>query len=55
MLDDIEAYDKAKKHKSEAIPFKQAIKEIKNHQTMMDLGSEDNPDLEKVNAITLTY
>jgi hypothetical protein len=25
MLDDIEAYDKAKKHKSEAIPFKQAI------------------------------
>ncbi|CAC9472241.1 hypothetical protein BSPLISOX_232 [uncultured Gammaproteobacteria bacterium] len=31
MLDDIEAYDKAKKHKSEAIPFKQAIKEIKNH------------------------
>jgi hypothetical protein len=22
---------------------------------MMDLGSEDNPDLEKVNAITLTY
>ena len=30
MLDDIEAYDKAKKDQSEIISFEQAIKEIKN-------------------------
>lgn len=28
-LDDIHAYDKAKSHKSEPMPFSQAVKEIK--------------------------
>ena len=31
MLDDIEAYDKAKKTNSAVIAFSQAVKEIKNH------------------------
>jgi hypothetical protein len=29
-LDDIEAYDKAKTKKNEALPFEQAVREIKN-------------------------
>lgn len=31
MLDDIEAYDKAKKTSNETTSFDQAVKEIKNH------------------------
>jgi hypothetical protein len=31
ILDDIEAYDKAKKTKSEVISFDQAVKEIRSH------------------------
>jgi len=31
MLDDIEAYDKAKNSQGEIIPFEQAVKEIKGH------------------------
>ena len=31
MLDDMEAYDKAKKNQSEVISFDQAVKEIRGH------------------------
>ena len=31
MLDDIEAYDKAKKNKVEVVSFEKAVKEIRGH------------------------